>query len=38
MSGYQTINSEDYYFYPDGPQLKGISHQMVDITIRTPEL
>ena len=23
VSGYQTINGEDYYFYPDGPQLKG---------------
>ena len=23
MSGYQIINGEDYYFYPDGPQLKG---------------
>lgn len=23
MSGYQIINGEDYYFYPDGPQLRG---------------
>ena len=37
VSGYQIINGENYYFYPDGPQLKGgFSHQMVDITIKTP--
>ena len=23
VSGYQIINGENYYFYPDGPQLKG---------------